>query len=244
MEEEVRGLLRRGWWQAEAGLGLRAWRSAGGHAPVLLAITGVGRQAAQKGAELLLSGQRPAALVSLGFAGGLDPALRPGDLVLGESVQRHSRAKSGAKPVLSDVALLALAQDAAMACSLRVHRGEWLTVESAVTSREEKHRLWQETGALAVEMESYWLGDAAQRAGVPFVGVRAIVDTAHAGLPKAVLPAVMGRLVVGLARRPQDLPAVLGLARSVAKGRRSLTQFMGIFWSEFARRTASAPLEG
>ena len=60
----------------------------------------------------------------------------------------------------------------------------------------------------------------AAEAGLPFLAVRAIADTAQDSLPALVenavrpdgMPAV-GRAVAGLIRRPWELPAVLRLAR-------------------------------
>src|ERR1700722_17153404 len=42
---------------------------------VAVVVTGMGRERARRGAELLLDGHRPRWLLSAGFAGALDPAL-------------------------------------------------------------------------------------------------------------------------------------------------------------------------
>ena len=245
MRDEVSGLLKRGLWQAETRHGVRTWRSGERYEQALVAVVGVGQRAATEAADRLLTAERASALVSVGFAGGLDPALRAGDVVLAERIQARRAGAGGTRSIVPDPSLLGLAERVAGARGLRIQKGGWLTVDSAVTSREEKGRLWQETGAVAVEMESYWLGEAAERAGVPFLAVRTILDTARAALPKAVRTTT-GRpsaasVAAALARRPQEVPAVLGLARSMAVARRNLTLFVGTFWSEFGRRMVPSP---
>src|SRR4051794_30286406 len=51
-----------------------------------LILTGPGRPAARRGAELLLAGHRPRWIVSAGFAGALDPALGRDCVVLASEV--------------------------------------------------------------------------------------------------------------------------------------------------------------
>ena len=53
---------------------------------VAVVLSGPGKAAARRGAELLLAGHRPRWLISAGFAGGLDPALARNDLVLPDEV--------------------------------------------------------------------------------------------------------------------------------------------------------------
>jgi adenosylhomocysteine nucleosidase len=245
MRDEVSGLLKRGLWQAETRHGIRTWRSGERYTTALVAVVGVGRQAAKEAADRLLAAERATALMSVGFAGGLDPTLRPGDVVLAERIQAWRPGAGGTRSIVPEASLLGWAEHVAGARGLRIRKGGWLTVESAVTSPEEKGRLWQEMGAVAVEMESYWLGEAAERAGVPFLAVRTILDTARAALPRAVRTTTRtpsaASVAAALIRRPQEVPAVLGLARSMALARRNLTLFVGTFWSEFAERTAPSP---
>jgi hypothetical protein len=45
-----------------------------------------------------------------------------------------------------------------------------------VFDRNEREALHRDTGAVAVDMESYWLSQEAHRLGVPFVALRVISD--------------------------------------------------------------------
>src|SRR3954471_16433562 len=49
---------------------------------VAVVVAGLGREAARRGAELLIDGHRPRWIVSAGFAGALDPELRRYDTVM------------------------------------------------------------------------------------------------------------------------------------------------------------------
>ena len=53
---------------------------------VALIVTGMGRQAARRGAQLLIDGHRPRWVVSAGFGGALNPSLARFDLVLATEV--------------------------------------------------------------------------------------------------------------------------------------------------------------
>jgi nucleoside phosphorylase len=106
-------------------------------------------------------------LISAGLCGGLAPALSRGDLVVPRAVldargQRYD--VSGALPS-------------------REARGELLTVAAVVATPEAKARLYAETGALAVDMESALVLAAARARGWDALVVRAVSDEAGEALP-------------------------------------------------------------
>src|SRR6185369_13409210 len=88
-----------------------------------------------------------------------------------------------------------------------------LTVAEVVHRPEDKARLWIETGAVAVETESSLFLGWARAAGVPAVVVRAVSDTAAAGVPPdlAALVEPGGRV-----NRGHALRAMLARPRAVA----------------------------
>lgn len=173
-------------------------------------------------AAAALAGGRPDILVSFGLAGGLDPGLRPGELLLPEAVT----AEGGATYPTDAVTRTRFAARLAEPC--RRPRAI-LGVTAAVASPAEKARLFTATGAAAIDMESLALAEAAAAAELPFIVVRAVADPAKRAIPETALVALdpagrvhAGRLLAGLARRPGDLAGLLWLARDSARARRSL----------------------
>jgi 4-hydroxy-3-methylbut-2-enyl diphosphate reductase len=118
------------------------------------------RSAAARGART-----RADAVAVAGFCGALDPALRPGDLVVATEV----RGPSGvvACPTAS------LLAGPLRRRGLTVHEGPIVSTTRLVRGGE--RAALHATGAIACDMESAWLADAADNR--PFAVVRAVVDT-------------------------------------------------------------------
>lgn len=220
---EARGLARP----------LRLARTSHGYeAPgVLLVPVGL-RASALPRLEPALTALEPRAVLIAGLAGGLAPDLRPGDLIVASPVLQVDRGVA----LVPDQALQDRAIKALEAGRLPFRVGPLVTVPEPVPTPEAKARLWQETGALAADMESALLLDWASRRGLPAVAVRAVADGPRDPLPPALLALVAadGRLrpgaLAGLLARPGRLRAALALSRRsrVALGR------LGTFLDAFA----------
>lgn len=187
----------------------------------LLVVSGVGCAAAARGARRLVDAGAHA-LLSWGVAGGLDPALRAGTLMLPGEV------------VLSDGAVYATTHDWRLALATAaagchpVTGGRLLSSVDVLGSVSDKAIAFRRTGAAAVDMESGAIAEVARAARLPFLVVRAIADTAADALPRTVV-AMAGfgevrilRLLAALARAPADLVPLLRLVRSFRAARRSL----------------------
>jgi adenosylhomocysteine nucleosidase len=144
-------------------------------ANLLIRTSGIGRELAARSAEELLRAGAEA-LLCFGVGGALDPLLCCGDIVL-------------ATEVLSDAARLPtypqwLRQlETALQGSATVRVGAVLTGDELVCSVERKQALFAGTGALVVDMESAAVAGVARRAGVPFMALRVVADTASDQLP-------------------------------------------------------------
>jgi adenosylhomocysteine nucleosidase len=167
-----------------------------------------------------------AGLLSFGMAGGLDPALKPGDLIVAERVvapDGTAHAGDGAW-----AATLVAPRDETPGCPecrLAVLAG----VDRPVVSAADKRRLYARTGASAVDMESHVVAAAAARRGVPFIALRAIADPAGRAIPSAALAGLApdGRtrplaVMARLALRPWQIPEVMRLAADSAAALASL----------------------
>jgi nucleoside phosphorylase len=166
LEQELRSVAR-ALGAARRGDVVRAQLS--GSEVVALAV-GMG-----EGARRVLAEQRPRLVLICGFAGGLDAGLAPGDLVLATAVRSASGDALAAPESPRQAAAAALD-------GLRCIQGELVHASSVAASREEKRALAR-PGALAVDMESYPVAQAAGEAGVPWLALRSIVDPLESSLP-------------------------------------------------------------
>jgi 4-hydroxy-3-methylbut-2-enyl diphosphate reductase len=169
----------------------------------------------ERGREWLprLAALHPAAVAVAGVAGGLDPELETGDVVVATEVRdEHGRTVlRGAAPLAAELRRM----------GLRVHTGPMVSCEH-VAGGEHRARL-RATGALAVDMESAAIVRATGNQ-IPTAVVRVIVDTAHtpvvhpATIPNGVRALLILREIGPALRRWADLA---GPRRVVLAGPRS-----------------------
>ncbi len=152
---------------------------------LVLVRTGVGAGRAVDALKKTLD-QFPVVLVlTVGYAGGTDPELKLGDLVLAERVLRLNSPDSAdgqAEPfrVLPlDPALVSQAMVLSCPEETALHRGALMTVDKVVSRPEDKQALSRDYQALAVDMETFDLIEHARREGTPILSIRAISDTAQ-----------------------------------------------------------------
>ncbi len=138
---------------------------------VLVVRSGIGPEKAA--AALRKLDEKPAAVLSVGTAGGLVPDLRICDLVISSETlygDHPERLVECSKHVVEAVSSACQKEN----CRHKIAR--LVTVRDAVFPREERHKLHQSTGAIAVDMESHALGLEALRLGIPFTSLRVISD--------------------------------------------------------------------
>ncbi len=160
-----------------------------------------------------------AGLLSFGVAGGLAPYLGSGTCVVASSIL----ADNGELPIDRSWAQRLLA-----ALPEAVH-GPLIGVAQPVTTPAAKRALHQDTGAIAVDMESHVVGRAAVEHGLPVAVVRVIADSAAHALPTAALDAVRAdgstdvlALLRGLARRPHEIAPLMRTALAAQAARATL----------------------
>jgi adenosylhomocysteine nucleosidase len=187
----------------------------------LVAVGGIGCTAAGLAAARLIEAGA-SALMSFGLAGGLDPGLSAGSVVLPSEVISRGGARFLTSTGWREQLRIAIAKQRAVTDGILLSS---LTVIDAVA---DKASAFRETGAVAVDMESFGVAEVAAAHGLPFVAVRVIVDTALDVLPRAVVAASrsgqvsLRRLVGGFALAPLDLVALIRLAQRYRVAARSL----------------------
>ncbi|HEY1750778.1 MAG TPA: hypothetical protein VGG29_05920 [Caulobacteraceae bacterium] len=197
----------------------------------ILAVVGMTREAKiLGGAPALIGGGDAAALaealeaqlrdgiagvVSFGLCGALDPALKVGDLVIGDAVQGEGELYE-ADPAWME-RLAAALPDARF--------GRFVGAQAPVAAVADKAALRHHTGASAVDLESHIVGRFARWYGTPFAVLRAVSDGAARALPHAAQvglgpdgrPAI-GPVLASLKRNPWQLGALIRTALEAEDG--------------------------
>ena len=154
--------------------------------------TGAGPKRSQASA-LRLAGSPDSTLAVAGVCGGLDPELRPGDVIVASELQGGK----GTHKLTNPEALVEALRALGTAAQLGPIRSEDHMVREA-----ERARL-RATGAIAVDMESRWLAEAA--AERPFAVLRVVVDTPQRELLR---PATISSGIHALATLRRIAPAL------------------------------------
>ena len=196
--------------------------------PRLLCAGADARRAEQQAKDLIAAGAD--GLVSVGVTGGLDPALRPGRVLLPDAIRGPDD-----PDVPADSAWHAAVHNAFTRAGLDATAGTLLGTRAPVTTANAKARLFADTGAVAVDMESAAVAGVAAARGVPVLALRAVADPAERSLPGlvdgAVTPDGRGRpglIALRLCAQPWRLPALLQLRRDYGLALTALKRAVGI----------------
>jgi len=163
-------------------------------------------------------------VISFGVAGGLDPSLKSGDVVVADEVM------SGDNRWLAGFALNDdLIGRLTVGLGRRVVRGGLAGVEDVVVAQASKTALRNETGAAAVDMESHIAAAYAAESGLPFAALRVISDPADRALPALARNAIkpngdidLRMILRGVVRNPRTLRALVSTGIDFNRALRSL----------------------
>lgn len=202
MRSEVADLLRGASRRTENGVELYELPSA------LVAIGGIGRNAAERAAEAAIREAHPTVLVSAGLAGALSPVLKAGEIVrmrevIDQVTGEHFRLSEG---------------DGVLLSAMRI------------TGRKGKKRLAAEFAASAVDMEAAAVASVAKQRGVRFAALKAISDELEFPMPHInsfVDPTgqlLTGRFVAHVAVRPKWWVPVVRLGLNSRKASQNLAK--------------------
>lgn len=205
---------------------------------LILAYSGAGADNARLASELLIK-QGATRLISWGCAAALSASLKPGDLVLADTLIDADGIQIGVHPEWLDFS------QSLLSTQLKLHSGRLAESLTLVASADDKKQLHSQTGAIALDMESVAIAKVARQHNAPFLAIRAIADPADMDLPKAVSHSmndegdiVLAKLLAFIALHPAELPGLIKLGlhfhaakntlKSVAKQLGSLTATAGL----------------
>ncbi len=205
----LQGMLTEAQWREIEGIRFITGRI--GAEPVVLAWTGVGKVNAATTTALLLEHFQPRRVIFTGIAGGIDPNLKPGDVVIAKQTAYHDMGTLGPggidyggvkNPLTSepnptffpaDPNLLAAAEQACRKITFdsaalrsgqrppKVIVGTVVTGDVFVASKEYAAKLAETLGASAVEMEGAAVAQVCYQRGVGCLVIRSISDMADEG---------------------------------------------------------------
>jgi adenosylhomocysteine nucleosidase len=186
-----------------------------GDVPVF--FTGIGKANAEKAAREYLKDHSPGLLLTCGFAGGLDPLLKIGDVVF-----ESADGKGGKDDVAHAKLTAAGAKPAKIFCADKI----------ACTVGEKKE-LREKTGAEVAEMESGAIQAVCRERGIPCVTVRVISDTANEDLPldfnEFLTPDKkldMSKLMMSVAMKPWKMGALMELQKKTKLAAERLSEVL------------------
>ena len=213
------------------GFGFTAYEGGLEGRTVVLMESGPGRENASKATAALIQGHKPAWVISAGFAGGLKPELKRNDIVVADHV------------ALCDGGQLTI--DMQMPAQPHLHVGRLLTVDEIVEAPAEKHRLGDNHGAVAVDMETYAVAEVCAERKTRFLSVRVISDGVEDKLPPEIenllhqksIGGKIGAVAGSIFRRPGSVKDMWQLKERAIVASDSLAKFLTGIIGQLPRRT-------
>lgn len=180
----------------------------------LLYISGMGQERASQAAHILIAkGAR--ALLSWGTAGGLCPQLKAGDIIIPQEVRNHDASQRYFMSTGWQQSLYQQAQQLGLA-----YQGSLIHSTTTLHNPQQKNKLFETQGAIAVDMETLAIAKIAGEKKLPMACMRVIVDPAHFNLPVTATEALSPEgqlqwrsLLWNLIRYPQEWSALYRLSR-------------------------------
>ncbi|MGF1559464.1 MAG: 5'-methylthioadenosine/adenosylhomocysteine nucleosidase [Flavobacteriaceae bacterium] len=173
---------------------------------VIILKAGIGKVNAAYSTAILLDNFKVEGLIFTGVAGGLDPEIKPGDIVIGENLVQYdfgelkndtfetwptrNLIKNNARSPLFlpvDKNLLALSTQASASVTLapieghipKFYVGTIVTGDTFVSDASKAKNLYTDFNALATEMEGAAVAQVSTMLGVPFIVIRSCSDNAN-----------------------------------------------------------------
>ena len=169
---------------------------------VCLGVTGIGKVNAAISATQMCERASPSALVFTGVAGGLDPSLDIGDVVIGETLIQHDAGvltddgiatyQAGHIPFFNPTDEFGFHPSDRLRAAVRrvvstapadlipgrIAFGTILTGDQFLESERERQRLWERFSAHAIEMEGAAVAQVAGRYDLDHLAIRTLSDRA------------------------------------------------------------------
>jgi nucleoside phosphorylase len=193
----------------------------------LLVQTGIGPRNAEQASRFLLDYYPVTHLISTGYCGALKEGIKNSEVVLATSLLSLG---GNLPPLNPDHGFFAEIKERLGRAGFAVHCGPMVTSERPVLKREDKMKLGTAAGAIAVDMESYFVLKAAQESKkIVSLAMRFVVDALDDDLADTAsfVDAQSGFQPMSLLREAIRQPKILmelpGLERQAGRARKKMS---------------------
>ena len=187
----------------------------------LVALSGAGAKNATKASQLLIKNGANK-LISWGCAAALAPRLQAGDLILAGYLLSADQQRLSIQSDWLKHSLHTLKK-------LRPSSGLLIESKQIVATSHDKQKIHQQTGGVALDMESVAMVKVAQIHSCPALVIRSIADPVEMSLPNAVNYAlneegdiILRKLLWFLLTHPSELPNLIRLGSHFSKAKHKL----------------------
>lgn len=195
---------------------------------IALVRTGVGKEAMKYAISYCIDEIKPSLLINIGYAGGLDPRLNAGDIVVATEAIDEKTEESFAmdRELIKTMGAVIEKSDIKFKC------GKIVTVDTPLTDPHDKAFTGTKFDAIACDMESAPFAELSKTAGVRSAIVRSILDPLDTSLP--IFPddiMISGQLNLGalaghIKSNPKDIFKLPKFSYLSNQARISLTNFL------------------
>lgn len=190
--------------------------------------TGIGKDAMYAAVSYCIQNLKPTFLMNIGYAGGLDPRLAAGDIIIANSIVDEADGKI----ITADSSIVGGAVSKAEAANIHYCVGRIVTVKNAITEPHDKAYIGAKFEAAACDMESATFAAVAASNNIQYVVARAILDTMDTALPalsKTVTAdggITIGKIVGHIKTNPTDALKLPKFSYLCSQARISMTNFV------------------
>lgn len=187
---------------------------------IVIVFSGPGMYRATKAAQALVETYEPRWMISAGFAGGLNPDLSVGSVVV-------------PRRLITDQAQSLLLGGAFDGNGSNAISGTLITTRDVVRTRKAKDAIYQNLGADVVDLETWAVANVCQIFQLPLTSVRVVSDDAHTELPPEIMTLVAptgavrwGATIGTLLKRPDRIGTLLSLRENADLCSKRLADFL------------------
>lgn len=198
----------------------------GANKSLIIACSGTGAVSSAQGTNTILEGVDSAHtyLIICGFAGGLSPDMKPGDLIVPRKVIRME----SDDPFLPDNSMLVQANDLTVS-GASIFQGALLSTNTILSTPAEKRAAFLSSGAFAVDMETVAAAQIAEKRNIRWLSVRVITDGANDHMPFDFNRMLdrdgqldRSKVVLAALSHPWKLPGLIRLGKRSSKAAHNL----------------------